>query len=238
MKDGAIRALEDVSFSAKEGEFLSIVGPSGCGKSTLIKIIAGLLPLTKGEVRIEDNLVQGPHPNVGIVFQNPVLLAWRRVIDNIMLQIEVRKGFDKQEYIGKAMKLIKIAGLEGFGKCFPWELSGGMQQRVSFCRALIHDPPLLLMDEPFGALDAMTRDEMNVWLQNIWMDKTKTVLFVTHDIAEAVFLSDRILIMTPRPGAVNEIIDIDLPRPRSMDLREGIEFNQYIGRARRIMSAG
>jgi len=238
MKDGAIRALEDVSFSAKEGEFLSIVGPSGCGKSTLIKIIAGLLPLTKGEVRIEDNLVQGPHPNVGIVFQNPVLLAWRRVIDNIMLQIEVRKGFDKQEYIGKAMELIKIAGLEGFERSFPWELSGGMQQRVSFCRALIHDPPLLLMDEPFGALDAMTRDEMNVWLQNIWMDKTKTILFVTHDIAEAVFLSDRILIMTPRPGAVNEIIDIDLPRPRSMDLREGIEFNQHVGRARKIMSAG
>ena len=238
MKDGAIRALEDVSFSAKEGEFLSIVGPSGCGKSTLIKIIAGLLPLTKGEVRIEGNLVQGPHPNVGIVFQNPVLLAWRRVIDNIMLQIEVRKGFDKQEYTVKAMESIKIAGLEGFQKCFPWELSGGMQQRVSFCRALIHDPPLLLMDEPFGALDAMTRDEMNVWLQNIWMDKTKTVLFVTHDIAEAVFLSDRILIMTPRPGAVNEILDIDLPRPRSMDLREGIEFNQYVGRARRIMSSG
>jgi len=238
MKEGAIRALKDVSFSAKEGEFLSIVGPSGCGKSTLIKIIAGLLPLTKGEVRIEGNLVQGPHPNVGIVFQNPVLLAWRRVIDNIMLQVEVRKGFDKQEYLGKAMELIKIAGLEGFQKCFPWELSGGMQQRVSFCRALIHDPPLLLMDEPFGALDAMTRDEMNIWLQNIWMDKTKTILFVTHDIAEAVFLSDRILIMTPRPGAVNEILDVDLPRPRNMDLREGIEFNQYVGRARRIMHSG
>ncbi|MBW1997636.1 MAG: ABC transporter ATP-binding protein [Deltaproteobacteria bacterium] len=238
MKDGSIHALEEVSFSSREGEFLSIVGPSGCGKSTLIKIIAGLLPLTKGEVRVEGNLVRGPHPNVGIVFQSPVLLAWRKVIDNIMLQVEVRKGFDREEYLGKAMDLIKMAGLEGFENRYPWELSGGMQQRVSFCRALIHDPPLLLMDEPFGALDAMTRDEMNVWLQKIWMEKTKTVLFVTHDIAEAVFLSDRILIMSPRPGTVKKILEIDLPRPRNMDLREGVEFNQYVAKARRIMHSG
>ncbi|MBW2028819.1 MAG: ABC transporter ATP-binding protein [Deltaproteobacteria bacterium] len=238
MKDGSIHALEDVSFSAREGEFISIVGPSGCGKSTLIKVIAGLLPLTKGEVHVEGILVKGPHPNVGIVFQNAVLLAWRRVLDNIMLQVEVRKGFDKEEYVGKAMELIKMAGLAGFERRFPWELSGGMQQRVSFCRALIHDPPLLLMDEPFGALDAMTRDEMNVWLQKIWTEKTKTVLFVTHDIAEAVFLSDRILIMSPRPGTVKEVLDIDLPRPRDMGMREGVEFNQYVGKARRIMHSG
>ena len=235
MKDGIIHALEDVTFSATEGEFLSIVGPSGCGKSTLIKLIAGLLPTTKGEARVGGELVRGPHKNVGIVFQNAVLLAWRTVLRNIMLQVEVRKGFDKQEYLGKAMELIKLAGLDGFEKRFPWELSGGMQQRVSFCRALIHDPPLLLMDEPFGALDAMTRDEMNVWLQRIWMEKTKTVLFVTHDISEAVFLSDRVMVLSARPGTIKEIIKVDLPRPRKLETTERIEFMQYITRIRKLM---
>ena len=235
MKDGIIHALEDVTFSAKEGEFLSIVGPSGCGKSTLIKLIAGLLPLTKGETRVEGELVRGPHKNVGIVFQNAVLLAWRTVLRNIMLQVEVRKGFDKQTYLGKAMELIKLAGLDGFENRFPWELSGGMQQRVSFCRALIHDPPLLLMDEPFGALDAMTRDEMNVWLQRIWMEKTKTVLFVTHDISEAVFLSDRVMVLSARPGTVKEIIKVDLPRPRILETTEKIEFMQYVTKIRKLM---
>jgi NitT/TauT family transport system ATP-binding protein len=152
-----------------------------------------------------------------------------------MLQVEVRKGFNKQEYLGKAMELIKLAGLDGFEKRFPWELSGGMQQRVSFCRALIHDPPLLLMDEPFGALDAMTRDEMNVWLQSIWMEKTKTVLFVTHDISEAVFLSDRVLVLSARPGTIKEILKVDLPRPRKLETTERIEFMQYITRIRKLM---
>lgn len=235
MKDGVIHALEDVNFSAMEGEFLSVVGPSGCGKSTLIKVAAGLLPSTAGEVWVNGKLVRGPHPNVGIVFQNPVLLAWRSVLRNIMLQVEVRKGFEKEEYLEKAMELIRFAGLEGFEKRYPWELSGGMQQRVSFCRALIHDPPLLLMDEPFGALDALTRDDMNVWLQRIWMEKAKTVLFVTHDISEAVFLSDRILILTKRPGTLKKILDIDLPRPRQMETRESIEFNQYVALARNLI---
>jgi NitT/TauT family transport system ATP-binding protein len=234
---GTIHALEDVNFSAEEGEFLSIVGPSGCGKSTLIKVVAGLLPMTRGEIRVEGELVKGPHSNVGIVFQDPVLLAWRNVFKNIILQIEVRSGYRKSEYMEKAMELIHLAGLDGFEKRYPWELSGGMQQRVSFCRALIHDPPLLLMDEPFGALDAMTRDEMNVWLQKIWMEKTKTVLFVTHDISEAVFLSDRILVMTVRPGTVKKIMRIDLPRPRQMKIRESIQFNQYVGMARGLMHA-
>lgn len=234
-KGGSIHALEDVNFSSQEGEFISVVGPSGCGKSTLIKAVAGLLPCTKGEIWVNGQLVKGPHPNVGIVFQSPVLLAWRNVIRNIMLQIEMRKGLQKEKYIEKAMSLIRLAGLEGFEKRHPWELSGGMQQRVSFCRALIHDPPLLLMDEPFGALDAMTRDEMNVWLQRIWMEKSKTVLFVTHDISEAVFLSDRILVMTSRPGTVKKVITVDLPRPRDMQIKESIEFNQYVGLARRLM---
>ena len=237
MKEGVIHALEDVNFSSSRGAFLSIVGPSGCGKSTLIKVVAGLLSPTAGEAWVNGQLVKGPHPNVGIVFQNPVLLAWRNVLRNILLQVEVRKGYPKEEYTQKAMELIRVAGLEGFERRYPWELSGGMQQRVSFCRALIHDPPLLLMDEPFGALDAMTRDEMNVWLQRLWLEKAKTVLFVTHDISEAVFLSDRILIMTSRPGRVREILTIDLPRPRKMEMREGIEFNQYIARARRLMHA-
>jgi len=235
MKDGTIHALEDVSFTAREGEFLSIVGPSGCGKSTLIKVVAGLLAPTAGKIWVNGELVRGPHPNVGIVFQNAVLLAWRNVLRNIILQVEVRKGFDKQEYQGKAMELIKLAGLDGFEKRYPWELSGGMQQRVSFCRALIHDPPLLLMDEPFGALDAMTRDEMNVWLQRIWMEKTKTVLFVTHDISEAVFLSDRVLVLSARPGTIKEIIKIDLPRPRKLETTEKIEFMQYVTRVRKLM---
>jgi NitT/TauT family transport system ATP-binding protein len=235
MKDGVIHALEDVNFSAKEGEFLSVIGPSGCGKSTLVKVIAGLLAPTAGKVWVNGVLVQGPHPNVGIVFQNPVLLAWRNVLRNIMLQVEIRKGFKKEESLEKAMELVRLAGLEGFEKRHPWELSGGMQQRVSFCRALIHDPPLLLMDEPFGALDALTRDEMNEWLQKIWMEKTKTVLFVTHDISEAVFLSDRILILTKRPGTVKKIMDVDLPRPRQMETRESIEFNQYVALARNLI---
>lgn len=234
-KGGSIHALENINFSASEGEFVSIVGPSGCGKSTLVKVITGLLPPTLGEVRVNNVMVRGPHPNVGIVFQNPVLLAWRNVLNNIMLQIEIRKGLQKESYVEKAKELIRLAGLEGFENRHPWELSGGMQQRVSFCRALIHDPPLLLMDEPFGALDAMTRDEMNVWLQKIWMEKTKTVLFVTHDISEAVFLSDRILIMSRRPGTIKEILPIDLPRPREMGMREEIKFNQYVGLARRLI---
>jgi len=234
-KGGSIHALEDVNFSCTAGEFVSIVGPSGCGKSTLIKVVAGLLPRSKGEIWVNGQRVTGPHPNVGIVFQNPVLLAWRNVIRNILLQIEMRRGFQKEEYIEKAMNLIRLAGLEGFEKRQPWELSGGMQQRVSFCRALIHDPPLLLMDEPFGALDAMTRDEMNVWLQKIWMEKSKTVLFVTHDISEAVFLSDRILVMTPRPGTIREVIVINLPRPRHMEMKESVEFNRYVGLARKLM---
>jgi len=234
-KGGTIHALEDVNFSANEGEFLSVIGPSGCGKSTLVKVIAGLLTPTAGKVWVNGVLVQGPHPNVGIVFQNPVLLAWRNVLRNIMLQVEIRKGFKKEESLEKAMELVRFAGLEGFEKRHPWELSGGMQQRVSFCRALIHDPPLLLMDEPFGALDALTRDEMNEWLQKIWMEKTKTVLFVTHDISEAVFLSDRILILTKRPGSVKKILDINLPRPRQMETRESIEFNQYVALARNLI---
>lgn len=234
-KGREIEALRDVSFSASEGEFLSIVGPSGCGKTTMISLVSGLLAPTKGEIFVGGEKVMGPHKNVGMVFQEPTLLEWRTVMENIMLQIEIRKGYQREEYTEKAKQLLKIAGLEDFQDRYPWELSGGMQQRASFCRALVHDPPLLIMDEPFGALDAMTRDDMNIWLQDLWMAKTKTVVFITHDIGEAVFLSDRILVMTARPGRVNEIIDINLPRPRTIKTTESIEYVQYVARARRLL---
>ncbi len=222
--DGPLTSLRAVSFDVREREFLSIVGPSGCGKSTLLKILAGLLPLTGGEARISGRLVDGPQDGVGMVFQSPVLLAWRDVLSNIMLQIEIR-GLEWETYRQRALELLQIVGLAGFERKRSWELSGGMQQRVAICRALVHDPSLLLMDEPFGALDAMTREMMNLELQRIWLATKKTVLFVTHSIPEAVFLSDRVLVMTERPGTVDKIYDIPLPRPRSLQNMGTPEFS-------------
>jgi len=222
--DGPLKSLRAVSFAVREGEFLSIVGPSGCGKSTLLKILAGLLPLTAGEASISGRRVDGPQDGVGMVFQSPVLLAWRDVLSNIMLQIEIR-GLEWEPYQRRAMELLQVVGLSGFERKRPWELSGGMQQRVAICRALVHDPSLLLMDEPFGALDAMTRETMNLELQRIWLATKKTVLFVTHSIPEAVCLSDRVLVMTERPGTVDKIYDIPLPRPRSLQNMGTPEFS-------------
>jgi NitT/TauT family transport system ATP-binding protein len=222
--DGPLTSLRAVSFDVREGEFLSIVGPSGCGKSTLLKILAGLLPLSRGEARINGHLVDGPQDGVGMVFQSPVLLAWRDVLSNIMLQIEIR-GLEWDAYRRRALDLLQIVGLAGFERKRSWELSGGMQQRVAICRALVHDPSLLLMDEPFGALDAMTRETMNLELQRIWLATKKTVLFITHSIPEAVFLSDRVLVMTERPGTVEKIYDIPLPRPRSLQNMGTPEFS-------------
>ena len=213
--DGPVPSLTSVSFDVREGEFLSIVGPSGCGKSTLLKILAGLLPATRGEARLNGRVVEGPQDGVGMVFQSPVLLAWRDVLANVMLQVEIRH-LDWDRYRQRALELLQTVGLAGFERKRAWELSGGMQQRVAICRALVHDPSLLLMDEPFGALDAMTRELMNLELQRIWMATQKTVLFVTHSIPEAVFLSDRVLVMTERPGRVEKIYDIPLARPRSL----------------------
>jgi NitT/TauT family transport system ATP-binding protein len=222
--DGPLTSLRAVSFDVRAGEFLSIVGPSGCGKSTLLKILAGLLPLTGGEARINSRRVDGPQDGVGMVFQSPVLLAWRDVLGNVMLQIEIR-GLEWEPYRRRALELLQVVGLGGFERKRSWELSGGMQQRVAICRALVHDPSLLLMDEPFGALDAMTREMMNLELQRIWMATKKTVLFVTHSIPEAVFLSDRVLVMTERPGTVDKIYDIPLPRPRSLQNMGTPEFS-------------
>ena len=185
-KDGLVESLKPLSFSIQAGEFVSVVGPSGCGKSTLLKMVAGLLPITTGELSIGGKPVNGPQKDVGIVFQSAVLLAWRTVFENIMLQAEMRH-MPKEDATAKAIQLIDMAGLKGFEGKYPRQLSGGMQQRASICRALLHDPPLLLMDEPFGALDAMTRGKMNLELQRIWMASKKTVLLITHSIPEAIF---------------------------------------------------
>jgi NitT/TauT family transport system ATP-binding protein len=222
-RDGEVESLKPLDFSIREGEFVSVVGPSGCGKSTLLKMVGGLLPYTSGSLTLAGKPVNGPQKDVGIVFQSAVLLAWRTVLKNILLQAEMRH-LPKAESLAKAMRLIEMAGLKGFEGKYPWQLSGGMQQRASICRALLHDPSLLLMDEPFGALDAMTREKMNLELQRIWSASKKTVLLITHSIPEAVFLSDRVIVMSERPGSIAATYDIDLPRPRTLDMMGSPEF--------------
>jgi NitT/TauT family transport system ATP-binding protein len=233
---GSVLALDNVNLSARDGEFVAVVGPSGCGKSTLLKLIGGLLMPTAGSVHVDGAPVLGPGGNVGIVFQSPLLMPWRHVLDNILLQIEVR-GRRKADYIDQANQLIDLVGLGGFAQSRPYELSGGMQQRVGLCRALIHDPGLLLMDEPFGALDAMTREAMNAELQRIWMERRKTVLLITHSISEAVYLADRVLVMGPRPGRIVGEVAVDLPRPRTLDMSETVAFSQLAGAVRRCLNA-
>ena len=224
--EGEVRALDGVSFDVRGGEFLSIVGPSGCGKSTLVMLIAGLMRPTSGVIAVDGRAVSRPQTELGIVFQNAVLLAWRSALDNVLLQVEMR-GLAARQYRDRAMELLRSVGLDGFERRLPHELSGGMRQRVAICRALIHDPPLLLMDEPFGALDALTRDQMTLDIQGICARGGKTVLFITHSITEAVFLSDRVLVMTPRPGRIDTTIDVDLPRPRRLAVRESPAFAAY-----------
>ena len=234
-RDGAVRALDDIHFKAERGEFFSIVGPSGCGKTTLLRAIAGLQTPTQGRIEVNGTSVVGPTPNVGIVFQSPVLMAWRTVLENVLLQAEVRR-LNLKEYRRRALELLKMVGLGGFEEKYPYQLSGGMQQRASICRALIHDPPLLLMDEPFGALDALTREKMNLELLRIWQESRKSVLFITHSIPEAVFLSDRVAVMSPRPGHIQEIVPIRLPRPRTMQTMEIAEFTVLGAYIRRLLA--
>ena len=231
-----VTALERVSFAIREGNFVSIVGPSGCGKSTLLKIISGLLSPSSGKIAVAGAEVSGPLENVGMVFQAPVLLKWRSVLGNILLPVEFAK-MDLPSHVEKARALIKLVGLEGFEEMYPHELSGGMQQRASLCRALVTDPQLLLMDEPFGALDAMTRDELDMELLRIWEERKKTVLFVTHSIQEAVFLSDLVFVMSARPGRLLEEIAIDLPRPRTLEMMSAANFGDYTLRIRALLSA-
>ncbi len=232
---GAVEACADVSLDIRQSEFVAVVGPSGCGKTTLLKMVAGLVPYSSGTITVGARAVDRPQTDVGIVFQESILLDWRNVLENVMLQVDIRR-LDRARYEPVARQLLKATGLQGFEGKKPYELSGGMRQRVSICRALVHDPPLLLMDEPFGALDALTREQISMDIQRVWMDRRKTALHITHSIPEAVLLADRVVVMSPRPGRIVEILDIDLPRPRRLD-KLPPRFNDYAGRIRDIFKA-
>jgi NitT/TauT family transport system ATP-binding protein len=226
-RHGPVAALDDVTFSVGEGEFVAVVGPSGCGKSTLLKILAGLLPASGGQALLRGTPIAGPRRDIGVVFQSPVLFPWRTVLDNVLLPVDVQ-GLGRARHERDALDLINLVGLGGFEHRYPWELSGGMQQRVAITRALVHDPAMLLMDEPFGALDAMTREHMNIELQRIWIERMKTVLFITHSIPEAVFLADRVLVMTARPGRLMDDVRVDLGRPRGLEVMNTPEFGRHV----------
>jgi NitT/TauT family transport system ATP-binding protein len=236
-RGGNVTALSDIDCAIGDGEFMSIVGPSGCGKSTLLKILAGLLQRSGGDALLNGTPIDGPRKDIGVVFQSPVLFPWRSVLGNVLLPVDVQQlGREKMQQ--RAFDLLNLVGLKDFEHRYPWELSGGMQQRVALVRALIHDPAILLMDEPFGALDALTREAMNVELQRIWMESRKTVVFITHSTSEAVFLGDRVMVMTPRPGKVEDMLEIDLPRPRSLDVMTTEKFGTYVRRIRKSLNAG
>jgi NitT/TauT family transport system ATP-binding protein len=231
-----IHALKDINLDIHDAEFISIVGPSGCGKTTLLKILAGILSRSAGEVTMAGRPLSGPSRELGVVFQAPVLLPWRTVLQNVMVPIQVQRR-DRAIFEGRARALIAMVGLAGFEHKYPSELSGGMQQRVGICRALVHDPSFLLMDEPFGALDAMTRESMNEELQRLWRENRKTILLVTHSIPEAVYLADRVVVMTPRPGRIVDVLDIDLPRPRTLAMQNTPEFGRFVAAIRRHFGA-
>lgn len=234
-RDGTeVEALREVSFTVGRGEFVSIVGQSGCGKSSLLKILAGLLSKTAGTIFIEGRELDGPRNDIGIMFQKPLLLEWRRVLDNVLLPVEIYR-LDRKEYEEKARRLLSTAGLADFIGKYPFELSGGMQQRVALCRALVAEPSLLLMDEPFGALDTLTRQKMGFELLRLWEEWKSTVVFVTHDVDEAVMLSDKVLVMSSRPGTVLAEFAIDLPRPRQIFTKDTAEFIHFSSRIRRCL---
>ncbi len=237
-RTGAVHALDNVSLDVREGEFLCILGPSGCGKSTLLWSMAGLHPLTSGRIRLGNDVIMGPHPEIAMIFQEANLLPWRNLGKNIELPFELKRIRPERDRIAS---LLERVGLAGFESKFPRELSGGMQQRASIVRSLAVDPSVLLMDEPFGALDAFTRDDMNLLIQEIWMETGKTVAFITHSITEALFLADRIAVMSARPGRIAEIYDVDLPRPRPVEVQTRpdfiervIEIKRKIDRARMV----
>jgi NitT/TauT family transport system ATP-binding protein len=234
-RDGEVPSLRPIDFTVGEGEFVVVVGPSGCGKTTLLKMLAGLLQPSEGDVVVEGKKITKPHRDVGIVFQTALLLPWRNVLSNVMMPVEV-KGLPRAEYEQRALDLLKMTGLEGFERKYPWQLSGGMQQRVSICRALVHDPKIVLMDEPFGALDAMTREKMNVELQRIQRETGKTVLLITHSIPEAVFLADRVMVMSARPGNIAAVYEVPLPRPRTLDVMANPVFVEMTQKIRKHFS--
>ncbi|MFC5745172.1 ABC transporter ATP-binding protein [Actinomadura rugatobispora] len=233
-----VTALREVSLDVPMGEFVAIVGPSGCGKSTLLKMVAGLLKPTTGTVRLNGEKVAGPRHDIGYVFQRAALLEWRSARRNILLQAEMRRMPGEQAR-RRTAELIEMTGLSGFEDALPHELSGGMQQRVALCRALLHEPPVLLMDEPFGALDALTREQLNIEMNRIWRTTRTTVLLVTHSIPEAVFLANRVVVMSDRPGTIREIIDVDLPAEREYAATLAMpEFASVAGRIRELLGAG
>src|ERR1700722_177184 len=235
--DGSpIIALEDINIDIAPGEFISVVGPSGCGKSTLLKCVAGLQDITAGTIAIQEKEVLSPPDNMAIVFQRDVLLDWRTVLDNVLILVEFR-GLRRQDYEQRALELLSKYGLDGYADRFPWELSGGMRQRGAICRALIVNPKLLLMDEPFGALDAMTRDDLNAELERLWYETRKTIIFITHGIDEAVYLADRVVVMARNPGRIAEIVPIDIPRPRPLSIRQTEEFGKYVKHIRHIFAS-
>lgn len=232
-----VTALHEVSLDVAAGEFVAIVGPSGCGKSTLLKLLAGLIGATSGDVRLQGERVDGPRHDIGYVFQRAALLEWRTARRNILLQAEMRRMPGGQAR-ARTDELIAMTGLTGFEDAYPHELSGGMQQRVALCRALLHRPPVLLMDEPFGALDALTREQMNTELNRIWRETGTTVLLVTHSISEAVYLADRVVVMSPRPGTITEIIEVGLSPERDYTETLGsAEFREAAARIRGLLGA-
>jgi NitT/TauT family transport system ATP-binding protein len=233
---GDVVALDGVDLSVAGGTFVSIVGPSGCGKSTMLMIVGGLVGRSAGEVAVGGVAVTRPLTDIGIVFQRDLLFDWRTVLGNVMLQADIR-GLDRRRAREKALALLDKVGLKGFEAHYPWQLSGGMRQRVAICRALLHDAGLLLLDEPFGALDALTRDQMNLDLQRLWLQERRTTILVTHSISEAVFLSDRVAVMSPRPGRIVQDVTVDLPRPRTLEMRDSPQFADYQREIRKSIEA-
>ncbi len=233
----SVYALKGIDLEVREREFVSVVGKSGCGKSTLLHCIAGLLPVSHGEISINGERVEKPgRRDIGLVFQTSALLRWRTTLDNVLLPAEMF-GLSRKEIEPRVRELLRLVELEGFEEQFPNQLSGGMQQRAAIARALVHDPSVLLMDEPFGALDAQTRETMNLELMRIWEATPKTVLFVTHDLQEAVFLSNRVILMSARPGTIQEIVDVPIPHPRTPDVLYSGAFVQTVRRLRELLMA-
>ncbi|MEP1870981.1 MAG: ABC transporter ATP-binding protein [Paraglaciecola sp.] len=228
-------ALDNINFSIKKGEFVAVLGPSGCGKSTLLRLLAGLFPATKGQVSIYDYPVAEPQSNTGIVFQKPTLLPWKNVLENVLFPIQYKQGRVSRKNKESAANMLNMVGLSEFSEHMPDQLSGGMQQRVGIARALLMDPEILIMDEPFSALDALTREQMGFELLDIWRQKPKTVLFITHSISEAVLLADKVLVLSPRPAHIIEDITISLPRPRSLNTINTPEFSAYTDQIRQLI---
>jgi len=235
----AVKAIQDVSLSIAKGEFIAVVGPSGCGKSSLMRLISGLHPPLAGVLTVEGKPVTGPLKSVGMAFQNSNLLPWRTALDNVLLPLEIvepyRRDFSRQKYSGKARSLLESVGLAGFVSKYPWELSGGMQQRTSICRALIHEPDILMLDEPFGALDAFTREELWCALRDLQAERRVTVMLVTHDLREAVFLADTVYVMSSRPGRIVRRCAVDIPRPRELEVVFSQRFQDIVHELRNLI---